>query len=429
MGVQAPVKLYLTLPQIIIFFSWNVSFGFGFGLRSSFISEEKPVKICNHKIEGNIISGRSGVTSLFGQIMNKEDETAVTKIQIPSFAPLDQDGPAYPSPLHTIHVHSQFLSSDQAGVCLKLARDYAEETSCWENVDQVRHVNYRTADFSLLDEECPELMDYLNQIGFHEKIFTRLSQAFGLITDDDEEHYMTYLDLFCVNYQASGANDESIDEYDVLDRLEPHRDGSLFSFTVLLSCPESDFSGGGTFFDALQNLDDKIDTNNLVSKEGVLRPHHAGDAVLHTGKTLHGAEATTNGQRTVLVGFVDLQQNQQGRFIRSGALRDACRDWGRLDVSLWRTKRHLELSDKKQNHKSFYNPAKYRHQAWLTPKHLNGSKKTPTVHKRRIDAAYQRCERLKVEDTLLRNILLSHEERKQILLELPSFGSKDITFL
>lgn len=391
--------------------------------------QHKPVKLCYHKNDGIIISGRSEVASLFGQNINREGETAVTKIQIPPFAPLDQGGATYPSPLHTIHVHSQFLSPDQAGVCLKLARDYAEETSCWENVDQVRHVNYRTADFSLLDEECPELMDYLNQIDFHEKIFTQISQAFGLSTDDDEDHYMTYLDLFCVNYQASGDNDENSDGNDVLDRLEPHRDGSLFSFTVLLSCPEADFSGGGTFFDALQNLDDEIDTNKLVSKEGVLRPHQAGDAVLHTGKTLHGAEATTSGQRTVLVGFVDLEQNQQRRFIRPGALRDACRDWGRLDVSIWRTKRHLELSNRKQNHKSFYNDSNNRHQAWLTPKHSNGSKKTPTQHKRRVDAVYQRSERLKVEDILLRSILLNHEERKQLLLELPSYGSKDITFL
>jgi hypothetical protein len=38
-----------------------------------------------------------------------------------------------------------------------------------------------------------------------------------------------------------------------MDRLAFHRDGSLLSFTVLLS-PPNEFEGGGTIFDALVDV-------------------------------------------------------------------------------------------------------------------------------------------------------------------------------
>jgi hypothetical protein len=46
---------------------------------------------------------------------------------------------------------------------------------------------------------------------------------------------------------------DSDEDRNTMDRLAFHRDGSLLSFTVLLS-PPNEFEGGGTIFDALVDV-------------------------------------------------------------------------------------------------------------------------------------------------------------------------------
>ncbi|KAI2509063.1 prolyl 4-hydroxylase alpha-subunit [Fragilaria crotonensis] len=185
----------------------------------------------------------------------------------------------YPSLLHNIHVEP-LLSLTEAATCLELAKRYGQDTGKWNTPDYQRHTNYATCDFSVLmdvhedhddDDEndtngAPELHSYLmNDLDFQSRIFTRLSQAYSVDYDD----LLGFIDLFCVNYVAK-SNDGNGDDFEdnddendnpndvnnikndqTMDRLEAHRDGSILSFTVLLTPPD-EFEGGGTFFDALR---------------------------------------------------------------------------------------------------------------------------------------------------------------------------------
>jgi hypothetical protein len=88
-----------------------------------------------------------------------------------------------------------------------------------------------------------------------------------------DEQDMTYLDFFCANYRA---RDESHTR--TMDRLVAHRDGSILSFTVLLT-PSSEFKGGGTFFDALRDVEPYEKQVDVLYPSGVVRPPRVGDCV------------------------------------------------------------------------------------------------------------------------------------------------------
>jgi hypothetical protein len=296
----------------------------------------------------------------------------------------------YPSPLHHIHV-VPVLSHDEAATCLSMATKYASNTKCWDRPDFQRHESYATCDFCV--DDCDALRTYLGRIGFERRIVERIAAQYQVDGND-----LDFLDLFCAHYVAKAAK-ETDPKTLVMDRLEPHRDGSVLSFTVLLS-PPSDFEGGGTFFDALR--DEPEGADSCLREGGVIRPSFAGDAVLHSGKLLHGADAVTRGSRTVLVGFVSAD-----RWQRPGALAAACRDWGRMDVARWRRNRYaLKCGpDGKGWRRSNAN------RAWLPKQQLGRSDvrsycpNFSTVW-RRADPEFQRLYKLRVEDMLLRRILL-----------------------
>jgi hypothetical protein len=193
-------------------------------------------------------------------------------IQVPQHYMKESNG--YPSKLHNIHVEPM-LSSEEAGKCLELAVTYGRHK--WQKPDEERHTNFPTCDFAV--EEASNLAAYLGDIDFQNRIFRRLSQAYGL----DMEDLMGFIDLFCVNYVAESG---PLSGGQTMDRLGAHRDGSILSFTVLLT-PPSQFEGGGTFFDALAEL--PPDSSPVLYPNGVVRPSAAGYAVLHSGKLLHGA--------------------------------------------------------------------------------------------------------------------------------------------
>jgi hypothetical protein len=100
--------------------------------------------------------------------------------------------------------------------------------------------------------------------------------------------------------------------------LPLHRDGSLLSFSVLLSrAHEGAFAGGGTRFphlaaaDADASHDDAASPRRVADAHGVVRLGQ-GDACVHSGGVLHGGEAVTAGRRLLLVGFVDSVRPQRG---------------------------------------------------------------------------------------------------------------------
>jgi hypothetical protein len=316
-------------------------------------------------------------------------------------------GLLYPSPLHHIHVCS-VLSPDMAARCLSQAREHAKRTGCWDRPDEARHATYATCDFAV--EACPELDRYLkghNEEGvdFHARILDDLSRLYHVPVED-----MEYLDFFCAHYQArpqrptqavsspgsaaGGADDDNNETAEHnsgrMDRLEAHRDGSLLSYTVTLS-PPTDFTGGGTFFDALRR------SSRPEPGEGVVRPSQAGQAVLHCGKLLHGADVVTSGERTVLVGFVDVRSSSSKR--QPGVLSSACKEWGRMDEA----KRRFERQRRRKGQPMAFH-------RWL-PNSVSALRirgfTTPVFRsvENRADPEFQRLQNLKAEDMFLRTAL------------------------
>jgi hypothetical protein len=207
-----------------------------------------------------------------------------------------------------------------------------------------------------------------------------------------------------------------------MDQLEAHRDGSILSFTVLLTPPD-EFEGGGTFFDALVDVQvEQDDGVQVLFPKGVIRAPQAGDCVLHSGKLLHGADVVTSGERTVLVGFVEVGD----WCLRPDVLARACTDFGRMDVAKYRYNRQKLKTTDNQNGWMLNNSR------WLVDSNTEtGEGRSyirgfcpifPSVASR-ADPEYQRMKRLQAEDVLLRSILLP--EKRPIV----GFSDADITIL
>ena len=331
----------------------------------------------------------------------------------------DDNSLRYPSPLHHIYVQS-ILSTKEAGKALALAEEYARDTGRWEKPDFERHSTYATCDFAV--EDCESLGGYLEDIGFHDRVWKALNERFGVEHED-----MTYLDFFCAHYRAANNNNDGDDDdgsdnnvvSSGMDHLEEHRDGSVLSFSVTLSPPD-EFEGGGTSFAALVS-----DSNPA----GVVKVSKAGDTVLHSGKLLHGGHLVTSGRRTVLIGFVDVAD----WCVREGTLGRASRDFGRLDVANFHAKQlqsRLEkmavtkgstateedestdgpdMSD--EDDESVGNDMFLRESKSVL--RLTKSILNPFLSlKARTDPDFQRQRRLETEDRLLRSILLDEKRER-----------------
>ena len=288
----------------------------------------------------------------------------------------------YPSPLHFIHVEP-ILSASECDKVLELARAHASLEGRWDRPDSERHATYATCDFPI--DECSALADFFEEIEFDDRIFGAMTEKYGV---ED----LAYLDFFCVNYSA-----KSDDFPERMDRLEAHRDGSLLSFTITLN---DDYEGGGTFFEALRYENDE-DPNR--QKNGVVKPAHRGEAVLHSGKILHGADPVRKGDRTVLVGFVEVGEWCQ----RPGALGAACREWGRMDLATKRYERQVEKGARPINIERWMPQSN----EFTGKSYLVGYCPKFASVERRADPEWQRTQRLRAEDHLLRGILLPEDER------------------
>ena len=311
-----------------------------------------------------------------------------------------------------IHIRP-LLSKDEALKCKVLALQYAQESKCWDGgkMDGTKHTSYNTVDFPLVEFDDNDydndsdrharvadnpLAEYLESIDFSDRIFGKLEEAFGIPSE-----YLEYEDLFCVKYVAK--------EDDILGRgmesLDCHRDGTLLSFNVLLSEAES-FSGGGTVFDCLRGCDVMINEDSYIMKDGSITPRNTGDCVLHSGKLLHGGQTVMSGSRIIVVGFVGIPEWLQ----QEGALSNACKRWGRLDVLQKRLKRQaLKMGENigyRINTKRWLPSSQAVYSGWY--------------HFVQISSAsfenYQKKIRIEAEGELLRGILLSSEERKELYL-------------
>ena len=327
----------------------------------------------------------------------------------------------YPSKLHSIYVHP-VLKPEQAHHALFLAKEYARKSQCWSRKDSDRHVSYSTVDFPI--EDCADLEEYLEKLEFEQGMIQLLSEKYDIPVSA-----LSFQDLFCVHYQAE--DDDSVSESMTMDRLAPHRDGSLLSFTMVLS-DEHQYEGGGTIFEALRDVDPHKhpEYEGNLKDGGVIRVQNPGDAVLHSGKIFHGGHIVAAGERTVIVGFVDVDN----WCLRPGVLADACKGFGRLDTALNRLRRQLKKEQRDVKGEDIANGG------WTRPLYFpaatsntpdSGMRFVPaftSVH-RRGHREYQRQMRVEIEDILLREICLSQDERDKTseIEELESFG--DITIL
>jgi hypothetical protein len=327
----------------------------------------------------------------------------------------------YPSLLHTIHI-ANLLSENQASKCLSLAKEYARMTGCWSVRDSERHVTYSTADFPV--EDCNTLQSYLNQIDFEKNTFELVGELFDIDTD-----HLSFLDLFCARYAGAGKGP---DLNVVMDRLNPHRDGSLISFTIVLS-PPKDYEGGGTEFDALKDVGDMYCEVENVLSNGVIRVRSAGEGVLHSGKIKHGVHTVTSGERITLTGFIDVDEC----CMRQGVLGHACREWGRMDNAKRRlVRQNLKNGCQTVGEDVIMPPRK----GWVlsSPKYLGtGGQKRGRCHlegfvpafssvDRRGSDDFQNQRNLEVEDILLRDILLPRNKRMERSMDVLDF--QDIPF-
>jgi len=143
---------------------------------------------------------------------------------------------------------------------------YAKHNGGWLTK---RHNNYPTTDLPI---------DYIKPI-FNfiflsfETITNKIKQSYNL----SEEIRLHFADVFIVKYK-----------YNEQSYLDLHHDGSFFSFQILLS-NQTDFEGGGTYFD-----------------DGLIMNPEQGELIIHSSKMKHAGLPITKGERYLLVGFINL---------------------------------------------------------------------------------------------------------------------------
>ncbi|KAG0167365.1 hypothetical protein DFQ28_005315 [Apophysomyces sp. BC1034] len=161
---------------------------------------------------------------------------------------------------------SQLFSLAECDAILKIVHGLGQDKS-WTTG---RHSAFPTTDIPLLTDENGPLTHIADQV--KARLFGKLAQYFGFQPLD-----LAFRDLFLVKYSA-----------DAQAGLGMHTDGCLMSFNILVN-PSSEFNGGGTYF---------ASTDDVVHIQ-------QGDCVFHNAKIMHRGMPISQGQRFILVGFVD----------------------------------------------------------------------------------------------------------------------------
>lgn len=169
--------------------------------------------------------------------------------------------------LKTFKVIPGLLSQEKCKAYIAAAEEWAQVNNGGSWMTK-RHNQYPTTDIptkSLYFND--ELTDLVKDC-----LFPLLEEYFLFPQDT-----FSLEDFFIVKYDAKAQN-----------KLNWHRDVSMLSFNFALN---ADFDGGGTSFHTLDK----------VVKIGT------GDLLMHSGKALHAGQATTEGIRYIIVGFVNVK--------------------------------------------------------------------------------------------------------------------------
>lgn len=204
--------------------------------------------------------------------LSENSSSTLTRLETQRYSSNDYESLIPYQSGHLLHkTKGQVLSSEECrrivGEAERIGADMGWTTS--------RHGNYPTTDIPIV--ELPETLKFLRRT-LVERIYPLLTAQFGEFLPDASK--LRVADGFIVKYDAEGGQTE----------LKPHRDGSVISFNIALN-PSSDFDGGGTWFDSLNDAV-RIDEGEIVS---------------HASGILHGGHGITRGKRYILVAFVILE--------------------------------------------------------------------------------------------------------------------------
>ena len=190
------------------------------------------------------------------------------------------------------------LTPQQATDIVALTEQHA--ASCGWSTQ--RHKHYPTTDIAVRPETASSLHAVLSPI-VNEIILPTIGQHYNFSSEE-----MRMRDLFVVKYECGAPG--------VQNRLAPHRDGNLLSFSILLSDPSS-FDGGGLRFHSLGPRCDVCCKSGPVIDASCARCQGVGrlaitgvgrgDLTMHCGKLLHEGAPVTRGTRYVVVGFVNIE--------------------------------------------------------------------------------------------------------------------------
>jgi len=165
------------------------------------------------------------------------------------------------------HLSNNILSSVLCDYIIATSEKYAKNIEDWQTS---RHVNYPTTD--LPTKVIPELYLLVQNIIYY-KVFPLIEENYKV-----DKRLLCIGDSFVVKYDATKQN-----------YLGKHKDGCLFSFSILLNDP-CEFEGGGTKFFMKDN---EFSIN-----------HKKGDCLIHGGHTEHSGNKIEKGFRYLLVGFI-----------------------------------------------------------------------------------------------------------------------------
>jgi hypothetical protein len=146
-----------------------------------------------------------------------------------------------------------------------------------------RHANYPTTDLPV--NSIPSLSILVNNVIKYD-IMPRVAELYNV-----NKYLLDCNDIFVVKYDAKYQSE-----------LEKHKDGSIFSFNLLLN-HESEFEGGGTIF-----YHSEADAQAEAENETIVK-NSKGGLLIHSGQVLHAGNKITKGKRYLLVGFINYLKN------------------------------------------------------------------------------------------------------------------------
>jgi hypothetical protein len=157
---------------------------------------------------------------------------------------------------------TKLLLKDKCDKIINEAEDYGSKNGWTSN----RHDDYPTYDNQITEDwKCHQFIENICK----QKIYPALAGMYNIDSKD------------------IGINEFFIAKYDMKHQreLDAHRDGSEFSFVIVLN---DDFSGGGTYF---------VDTKKHISLE-------KGDCLVFSGQNKHKGVKIQSGTRYIIAGFL-----------------------------------------------------------------------------------------------------------------------------